>query len=112
MKNKFSDLNTNIGNGNSETSENNDNTKETSNLIRTTYYDGDGDLNYYFEYKYDNGNLIEELYYEDDDILFSRKKYKYDENGNCIREKEYDSDDDLVYDLKNVLLIKFEFDGS
>lgn len=106
LKNKFSSLNTGIENDNSETPENNENTKEASNLIKATYYDGNGELKYYYEYKYDRENLVEELYYEENGVLFSKKEYRYDEKGNCIREKEYDSDDDLVYD------IRFEYDQA
>ena len=104
LKNKFSNMN--IKDDNSETPENNENNEATSNLIRVSYYDGDGKLKYYFEYKYEDGNAIEELHYEEDGDLSSWKERKYDEKGNYIREKEFDSDGELIYD------IKFTYDSS
>lgn len=71
---------------------------ENNNHIKSTYYDGKGNISSTDEMKYDeNGNQIEFVRCGiNDSFYISREwKYGYDENGNIIEVEMYDSYGDL-----------------
>jgi hypothetical protein len=75
-------------------------------LSKQTYYDENGDVEFYEEYEYDdNGNNISVKWYSDG-MMSSFDTYEYDSNGNMIK---------LIYTYENeesVFLYEYDSNGT
>ena len=66
------------------------------NLVRDSWYNSFGDLDYKIENTYSNGKISESRSYNGEDNLEFVYEYHYDEAGTIIEEVQYDGEENKI----------------
>ena len=71
-------------------------------MLSAHYYDGDGNLLYYYVLNYDEqGRVVRNDTYDGNGSLSGYLVQKYDEEGNWLGYQRYDSQGTLVFESAN-----------
>ncbi len=84
-------------------------------IIKSNYYDAQGNLTSYYEYKYENGLRTEEWWYNADGTLYMHVVREYDDDGNWVKDKNYRPDGSYYIasvDGKTESYINYDADGK